>query len=110
MSKKANNPNKLKAKDYIIYILIALGMIFLSSSFVVESVYNQASRVAVTPEGIKEVYEVCIGNRSELSGANASETEENVTTDEAEPTPSPTVESTPTAEPSPTAQPSPTTP
>lgn len=100
---------KVTPKEYAIYALIALALIFLTSSFVMESVYTQAGRIRVTPQGVREIYEVCIGTRETLDSEDVTVQE---TLDEEEDTkasePTPSAKTTPSATPS-TANPSPTT-
>lgn len=64
-------------KDYLVFLLIAFTMIFLTSSFVVENVYNYADRIATTPEGVAEIYEINIGQR-EKPEASSQTVEEQV--------------------------------
>ena len=58
MSKKKKKPVKEpkvkkqgKGKDFLVFIIIAFVMVFLTSSFIVEDVYNYADRIVMTPEG-----------------------------------------------------------
>ncbi|MDO4288103.1 MAG: hypothetical protein Q4C55_02840 [Eubacterium sp.] len=70
MKKKKDKPVKVKKgnklRDYLVFLLIACTMIFLTSSFVMENIYNYADRISTTPEGIAEIYEMNIGQRESL--------------------------------------------
>lgn len=92
-------------KNYIVYFIIAFFMVFLTSSFVIESVYNNADRIVTTPEGVKEIYEVSIGMSSFekiIEENQNTSTTSNTQTAEPAATPSPTAEVQ--AQPTPTAE------
>lgn len=92
-------------KNYIVYFIIAFFMVFLTSSFVIESVYNNADRIVTTPEGVKEIYEVSIGMSSFekiIEENQNTSTTSNTRTAEPAATPSPTAEVQ--AQPTPTAE------
>ena len=98
-----------KGKDFLVFIIIAFVMVFLTSSFIVEDVYNYADRIVMTPEGVKEVYAASIGQSTfveEVKEKNNSST----TTQKAQPTAEPTVtpEPTPAATPEATPEENPT--
>ncbi|MEG0378333.1 MAG: hypothetical protein RR614_07625 [Eubacterium sp.] len=90
-----------KGREFLVFIIIAFAMVFLTSSFIVEDAYNYASRLSMTPDGVKEVYEASIGKRT-----FAEENNNPTTTVTPTPTPTTTVAPTPTPE----ATPEPTTP
>ena len=111
MSKKKKKPVKEpkvkkqgKGKDFLVFIIIAFVMVFLTSSFIVEDVYNYADRIVMTPEGVKEVYAASIGLSTfveEVKEKNNSST----TTQKAQPTAEPTVTPEPTTAATPEATP-----
>ena len=111
MSKKKKKPVKEpkvkkqgKGKDFLVFIIIAFVMVFLTSSFIVEDVYNYADRIVMTPEGVKEVYAASIGQSTsveEVKEKNNSST----TTQKAQPTAEPTVTPEPTTAATPEATP-----
>ena len=110
MSKKKKKPVKEpkvkkqgKGKDFLVFIIIAFVMVFLTS-FIVEDVYNYADRIVMTPEGVKEVYAASIGQSTfveEVKEKNNSST----TTQKAQPTAEPTVTPEPTTAATPEATP-----
>ncbi|MBQ3334504.1 MAG: hypothetical protein IJG85_02770 [Eubacteriaceae bacterium] len=55
------NKNSFSARSVIIYLVISIIMTLLTASFVLESVYHNSDSIAMTPQGIKAVYESCIG-------------------------------------------------
>ena len=111
MSKKKKKPVKEpkvkkqgKGKDFLVFIIIAFVMVFLTSSFIVEDVYNYADRIVMTPEGVNEVYAASIGQSTfveEVKEKNNSST----TTQKAQPTAEPTVTPEPTTAATPEATP-----
>lgn len=110
MSKKKKKPVKEpkvkkqgKGKDFLVFVIIAFVMVFLTSSFVVEGVYNYADRILMTPDGVKEVYSASIGQSTFLEEVNQNNNP--TTTDRTEPTPTPVPTPTPTPAPTPEATP-----
>lgn len=113
MSKKKKKPVKEpkvkkqgKGKDFLVFIIIAFVMVFLTSSFIVEDVYNYADRIVMTPEGVKEVYAASIGQSTfveEVKEKNNSSTtiQKAQPTVTPEPTPAATPEATPEENPTP---------
>ena len=55
------NKNGFSARSVIIYLVISILMTLLTASFVLESVYHNSDSIAMTPQGMKVVYESCIG-------------------------------------------------
>lgn len=94
-----------KGREFLVFIIIAFAMVFLTSSFIVEDTYNYASRLSMTPDGVKEVYEASIGKRT-FAEENPTTTAQPTAT----PTPVATPAATPTPETTPAATPEPTTP
>lgn len=111
MSKKKKKPVKEpkvkkqgKGKDFLVFIIIAFVMVFLTSSFIVEDVYNYADRIVMTPEGVKEVYAASIGQSTfveEVKEKNNSSTTTQKAQPTAEPTPAAAPEATPEENPTP---------
>lgn len=95
--KKEVNQKQSKGKDFIVFIIIAFAMVFLTSSFIVEDVYNYADKITMTPEGVKEIYSVSIGQKS---FADEAKNENNSTQQQTQTVVQPTA--TPTVAPSPT--------
>lgn len=50
-----------KTKDVVLYLVFAIVIVSLTSSFVVEDVYAAADQISMEPEGIAEVYAISIG-------------------------------------------------
>lgn len=50
-----------KVRDLIVYFIVAFALIFLMSSFVIGDVYNNASKIQLTKDGIQQVYQINIG-------------------------------------------------
>lgn len=48
-------------RSVVIYLVISILMTLLTASFVLESVYHNSDSISITPQGIKTVYESCIG-------------------------------------------------
>ena len=55
------NNNKFSVRSVLIYLLISVMMTLLTASFVLESVYHNSDSITMTPQGVKAVYESCIG-------------------------------------------------
>lgn len=53
-----------KFKDVVLYLILTMVLLSLTSSFVVEDVYAVADRLSMEPEGIAEVYAINIGAKA----------------------------------------------
>lgn len=80
MKKKKEKTAKVKKgnkfRDYLVFLIIAVAMIFLTSSFVVENIYSYADRISTSPEGVAEIYEISIGQREKLDSVQQTENED----------------------------------
>ncbi len=48
-------------KDVLLYIVLTLFLIFLTSSFVIEDVYSAADQLSMEEKGISDVYSIAVG-------------------------------------------------
>jgi hypothetical protein len=63
MAKRKREDKEFKTRDYVVYFIVAFVLIFLTSSFVIEDIYNSAESLSITPQGVQAVYESSIGER-----------------------------------------------
>ena len=62
-----------RKRDYVVFFIVAFVLIFLTSSFVIENVYDSADNLAVSPEGVTDIYLAATG--SDVFGKAAEEAE-----------------------------------
>ncbi|MGL4607329.1 MAG: peptidoglycan-binding domain-containing protein [Eubacteriaceae bacterium] len=71
-----------KFKDVVLYIVIMLVLLFLTSSFVVQDVYAVADQLKMTPEGIAEVYAINIGAKKSNNVTSKDDKSNEIKTDD----------------------------
>ncbi|MEG0075271.1 MAG: hypothetical protein RR310_03530 [Eubacterium sp.] len=92
---KKQSIKKNKGRDFVVFLIIAFAMVFLTSSFIVEDVYNYADKIKMTPEGIKEVYSASIGEKTFADEVKGNENQNKKSDSKPEATPTPSTKSTP---------------
>lgn len=66
-----------KFKDVILYIVFAIFLIFLMSSFVIEDVYSAADQLSMEEQGIADVFSIAVGMKPGNSTIKTNQTDEN---------------------------------
>lgn len=79
---KKEKDQKHTTRDYIVFFICSFVLIFLTSSFVIENIYNNAGNIAVNQKGIKEIYLAATGqlDYNEVTGQETESSKE--TTDQ----------------------------
>lgn len=52
---------KGKKRDYFAFFIVSFILIFLTSSFVIEDIYNSVDDIKISPVGVQAIYEASIG-------------------------------------------------
>lgn len=66
-----------QTRDYIVFFICAFILIFLTSSFVIENIYNSADKISVSSEGVREIYLAATGSIDLDDSSSKSEAETN---------------------------------
>ena len=78
MAKQNKADREYKARDYVVYFIVAFVLIFLTSSFVIEDIYNDADHLSVNPSGVQAIYESSIGKIRFADQIDNQETDQTV--------------------------------
>ncbi|MBU4540878.1 MAG: peptidoglycan-binding domain-containing protein [Acetobacterium sp.] len=71
-----------RLKDVVLYIVLTLFLIFLTSSFVIEDVYSAADQLSMEENGISDIYSIAVGMKPANLTVNADKDDEDQKTTE----------------------------
>lgn len=80
MAKREKRDREYKTRDYVVYFIVAFVLIFLTSSFVIEDVYNNADKLSINPAGVQAIYESTIGKTPFVDQEDGGATQPTTTT------------------------------
>ena len=66
---------KGKKRDIVVFFITAFILIILTSSFVIQKLYDTVDSIEITPKGVQTIYEIGIGANAGGSDSAADATQ-----------------------------------